>query len=109
MIHISIGKNKDTKQNKKLAFSKKLTLLLVLTCTAVTFATLYLCYLCIQLNYTGSLPFLSALIGLQEIALGYICGEYLKKSKAENTAGGIVHDTALNYSSNSNGEFSDMI
>lgn len=99
MISINIGKNKDTKQNKKLSFSKKLTLLLVMTCTAVTFTTLYLCYLCIQLNYTGSLPFLSALIGLQEVALGYICGEYLKKSKAENTTGGIVHDTAIKYSS----------
>lgn len=110
MISISIGKNKNTKQKKKLSFSKKLTLLLVLTCTAVTFATLYLCYLCIQLNYSGSLPFLSALIGLQEVALGYICGEYLKKSKAENTAGGIVHDTAINsVTSNSRGEFSDMI
>lgn len=84
-----------TKNKKKTAFSKKLTVLFVLTCTCVTFATLYLCYICITMNYTGSLPFLSALIGLQEVALGYVCGEYMKKSKAENTVGGVVYDSAI--------------
>lgn len=105
MISIDIHKNKKVKT----AFSKKLTIILVFTCTAVTFATLYLCYLCIINNYQGSLPFLSALIGLQEVALGYICGEYLKKSKAENTAGGIVHDTAIKSVTNNTNEYTDII
>ena len=98
-----------TKNKKKTAFSKKLTILFVLTCTCVTFATLYLCYICITMNYTGSLTFLSALIGLQEVALGYVCGEYMKKSKAENTVGGVVYDTAINSTSTDPNVCQDII
>lgn len=80
---------------KGLAFSKKLAMMFVWVTTIVTLATLFLCYKCIVLNYQGSLPFLSALIGLQQVSVGYVCGAYMNKSKAENTAGGIVYENSI--------------
>lgn len=84
-----------TKTKRKMAFSKKLVVLFLVSSQIVTLVTLYLCYLCITLDYQGSLPFLSALIGLQEISLGYVCSKYMTKSTSENTKGGIVYDLAL--------------
>lgn len=78
-----------------LAFSKKLAMMFVWVTTIVTLATLFLCYKCIVLDYQGSLPFLSALIGLQQVSVGYVCGSYMHKSKAENTAGGIVYENSM--------------
>lgn len=77
------------------AFSKKLAMMFVWITTIVTLATLFLCYKCIVLDYQGSLPFLSALIGLQQVSVGYVCGSYMHKSKAENTAGGIIYENSL--------------
>lgn len=77
------------------AFSKKLAMMFVWVTTIVTLATLFLCYKCIVLDYQGSLPFLSALIGLQQVSVGYVCGSYMHKSKAENTAGGIIYENSL--------------
>jgi len=84
-----------TKTKRKMAFSKKLVVLFLVSSQIVTLVTLYLCYLCITLDYQGSLPFLSALIGLQEASLGFVCSKYLSKSVSENTKGGIVYDLAL--------------
>lgn len=100
IVHKTVDNTNKNKTNtkekkKKLEFSKKLTLIFMFLTTLVTLVTLFLCYKCIVLNYGGSLPFLSALIGLQEVSLGYICGEYMKKSKAENTTGGIVYENSL--------------
>jgi len=58
-------------------------------------ATLGLCYLAIVHNFSGSLPFLTALIGMFQAATGYVLGKYFDKSKAENTKGGIIYDTAM--------------
>lgn len=77
------------------AFSKKLAMMFVWITTVVTLVTLFLCYKCIVLDYQGSLPFLSALIGLQQVSVGYVCGSYMHKSKAENIAGGIVYENSL--------------
>ena len=84
----------DRKTKRKMAFSKKLVILFLISSQIVTLVTLYLCYLCITLNYQGSLPFLSALIGLQEASLGFVCSKYLSKSVYENTHGGIVYELA---------------
>lgn len=90
-------------EKKRLEFSKRLAVTLILTSLVVTVATLYLSYLCIINNLDASLPFLVALVGLNEVTLGYVCGAYMSKSKAENTAGGIVHDTAM-YNLDNKGE-----
>ena len=62
---------------------------------AATFAVLALCALAILRNYAGALPYLTTLIGALQAVTGVVLGAYFNKSKAENTKGGIVYDTAL--------------
>ena len=62
---------------------------------SATYIVLYLCYLSIRLQFSGSLPYLTTLIGALQAASGYVLGHYFKKSTAENTAGGITYDAAF--------------
>ncbi len=80
----------------KPAMSKIIAIVILTADVALSAATLALCYLAIINNYSGSLPYLTALIGLYQAATGYVLGKYMDKSKAENTKGGIVYDTAIN-------------
>ena len=80
---------------KKTATSKILAISILIADVLLSAATLGLCYLAIIYNFSGSLPFLTALIGLFQIATGYVLGKYFDKSKAENTKGGIIYDTAV--------------
>lgn len=68
---------------------------MLLTDTAAVAAVLYLCWLSIQRGYTGTLPYLTALIGALQAATAVVLAAYFGKSKAENTQGGIVYDTAV--------------
>ena len=65
---------------------------------AATFAVLALCALAILRDYAGALPYLTTLIGALQAVTGVVLGAYFNKSKAENTKGGIVYDTALGES-----------
>ena len=65
---------------------------------AATFAVLALCALAILRDYAGALPYLTTLIGALQAVTGVVLGPYFSKSKAENTKGGIVYDTALGVS-----------
>lgn len=80
---------------KKLGFTNKAAVFVLLEDAAITAAVLFLCYLCIVRGYTGSLAFLSALIGLQQAKSAVVITAIVNKSKAENTQGGIVYDAAL--------------
>ena len=62
----------------------------------LSLATLGVTVLAILRDFTGGLPYLVALIGIYNVATGYVLGKYFDKSRAENTAGGIVYDTAMN-------------
>ena len=62
---------------------------------AATFAVLALCGLSIVRSFEGALPYLTTLIGALQAVTGVVLGAYFNKSKAENTKGGIVYDTAL--------------
>ena len=62
---------------------------------AATFAVLGLCGLSIVRRFEGALPYLTTLIGALQAVTGVVLGAYFNKSKAENTKGGIVYDTAL--------------
>ena len=62
---------------------------------AATFAVLGLCGLAILRRFDGALPYLTTLIGALQAVTGVVLGAYFNKSKAENTKGGIVYDTAL--------------
>ncbi len=60
-----------------------------------TLFTLFICYISVKGAYTGSLPYLTTLIGALQAATAIILNSYYKKSGKENTAGGIVYDTAM--------------
>ena len=51
----------------------------------VTVGGLLLAFCCIIFNYTSSLPWISAMVGLPWSAHAAICSFYMVKSKAENT------------------------
>ena len=80
---------------KKIGFTNAAAVFVLMEDAAITAAVLYLCYLCIVWGYTGSLAFLSALIGLQQAKSAVVITAIVNKSKAENTQGGIVYDAAL--------------
>lgn len=62
---------------------------------AATFIVLGLCGLSIVRSFEGALPYLTTLIGALQAVTGVVLGAYFNKSKAENTKGGIVYDSAL--------------
>ena len=78
-----------------LSFSKLLCYGVLLIDYKTTSRTLDLCYIAVANNYTGSLPYLTALIALLQAATATVLSFALNKSKAENTAGGIVYETTL--------------
>lgn len=86
---------------KQLSASKWIALGILLIDASSTYFVLYLCWLSITQQFTGSLPYLTALIGAMQAATGYVLGHYFKKSTAENTVGGITYDAALGTVSNS--------
>ena len=60
-----------------------------------TFAVLGLCALAILRDYAGALPYLTTLIAAMQAVTGVVLSAYYKKSTLENTAGGIIYDTAM--------------
>lgn len=59
---------------------------------------LYLAYMSINMGYTGSLPWLSAMVSFPWAAYAVSAGFYYSKSKAENTVGGITYESAFKSS-----------
>ena len=78
--------------------SKVIAIGVLLMDGAATMAVLALCGLAILRQFTGALPYLTTLIGALQVVTGVVLGAYFNKSKAENTKGGIVYDTALGVS-----------
>jgi len=62
---------------------------------SATYVVLWFCYLAIERQFTGSLPYLTTLIGALQAATAVVLTAYFGKSRAENVRGGIVYDTAL--------------
>lgn len=78
-----------------LSFSKLLVYAVLYIDYKSTMTTLDLCRISVANNYTGSLPYLTALIAfLQAATATGAPRSRLNKSKAENTTGGITYDTA---------------
>ena len=82
----------------RMSASKLIALCVLAVDGSATFTVLYLCYLAILRDYAGALPYLTTLIGALQAVTGVVLGAYFNKSKAENTKGGIVYDTALGVS-----------
>ena len=62
----------------------------------LTRKTLGICEMAIQMDFDGSLAYLTALIGLYQAVTGVVLSAYYGKSKAENTVGGIKYDSVVN-------------
>ena len=75
--------------------SKVIAIGVLIMDAVATLAVLALCGLAIVRRFDGALPYLTTLIGALQAVTGVVLGSYFNKSKAENTKGGIVYDTAL--------------
>ena len=89
------GKRLAKAPKRRWTASKLIAMGLLAVDASATYIVLYLCWFSIQLQFTGSLPYLTALIGALQAATAVVLGAYFNKSKAENTRGGITYDAAL--------------
>lgn len=88
-----ITTNKEKKKRKK-EFSKQLIADIRILLWVVTIGALLLSAYCIYQDYTGALPWLSAMVGLPWTAHGVICSFYLNMSKSDHKEGGITYEAA---------------
>lgn len=87
---------KNTNKNKKKKeFSKGLLIQESILIWIITFFCLALAVFCVIKDYTGTLPWFSAMIGLPWAAYGVSQACYYNKAKAENTKDGIKYDSAM--------------
>ncbi len=70
---------------------------------AVTLGGLLLAGYCIYKGYAGSLPWLSAMVGLPWTAHGVVCSFYLNMAKSDHREGGITFEAAKNADFDYNG------
>lgn len=82
------------RSGKQQEFSKKLISDIRLLLWAVTVGGLVLAAYCIRKGYTGSLPWLSAMVGLPWTAHGTVCAFYLNMAKSDHKTGGITFEAA---------------
>lgn len=75
-------------------YSKRLVSDIRVLLWAVTVGGLLLAALCIWRGYVGSLPWLSAMVGLPWTAHGVVCTAYLGLAKSDHRAGGITYEAA---------------
>ena len=75
-------------------FSKRLISDIRLLLWVVTFGGLVLAAYCIRKGYTGSLPWLTAMVGLPWTAHGTVCAFYLNLCKSDHKEGGITFEAA---------------
>ena len=61
---------------------------------AVTIGGLLLAGYCIRQGYTGSLPWLSGMVGLPWTAHGVVCSFYMNMAKSDHKEGGITFESA---------------
>ena len=85
-------------RTKKKTTSQTIALGVLKVDAAATFAVLGLCALAILRDFAGALPYLTTLIGALQAVTGVVLSAYYKKSTMENTAGGIVYDSAMQCS-----------
>ena len=75
-------------------FSKRLISDIRLLLWVVTLGGLVLAVYCIRKGYTGSLPWLTAMVGLPWTAHGTVCAFYLNLAKSDHKEGGITFEAA---------------
>lgn len=85
----------------KIEFSKKLILDIRVLLWIVTLAGIGLAFYAMCLGYLGTLPWISALVGLPWTAHGAVCSFYLNMAKSDHSQGGITYETAMRELNNS--------
>jgi hypothetical protein len=86
-------RRKITKPSQE--FSKWLLIQETAIIWVVTITFLVLAFVCIQNQYFGELPWLTAMAAFPWTAYGASQAFYYKKSEKENTAGGIKYETVM--------------
>lgn len=90
------GKREAVREDpaKKQDFSKRLVMDIRVLLWVVTVGALVLAAWCIKRGYTGSLPWLSTMVGLPWTAHGVVCSFYLNMAKSDHKEGGITFESA---------------
>ena len=83
-----------TSKKKKIDYSKKIISDIRWLLWIVTVGGILLTGMCIYKGYLGSLPWLSAMVGLPWTAHGVVCSFYLNMSKSDHREGGITFESA---------------
>ena len=83
------------KEKKKKEFSKVLLIQESALIWIITLAFLALAAFCVWKDYTGSLPWLTAMVSLPWTAYGVSQCFYYNKAKNENTKNGIKYETIM--------------
>ena len=86
------GKKKQEQQ--KVDFSKRLISDIRALLWVVTAGGMFLAFYCIHTGFTGSLPWISAMVGLPWAAHGTVCSFYLNMAKSDHSEGGITYEAA---------------
>lgn len=60
----------------------------------VTIGGMLLAFIAVLLGYTGSLPWISSMVGLPWAAHGTVCAFYLNMAKSDHREGGITFESA---------------
>lgn len=89
----------NKQEKKKLDFSKRLVLDIRILLWIITIAAIILAFVCVYRGYIGSLPWLSAMVGLPWSAHGVVCSFYLNMAKSDHREGGITYEMAMNNTS----------
>ena len=79
---------------KKRAWSKVITLLVVLSGIGIVQECFVLMYLCITRGYTSTAAWLTAAVGLAEAVIGAGLTGYLSQCKTDHSEGGITFESA---------------
>ena len=96
IVNMAITEEEKIVQPKeKRTFSKTLLVQESVLIWIITLAFLGLAALCILKDYTGSLPWLTAMVSLPWTAYGVSQGFYYNKSKKENTKDGIKYESVM--------------
>ena len=82
------------KSKKNLDYSQRLIRDIRWLLWVVTVGGLALAAFCIYMGYLGSLPWLSAMVGLPWTAHGVVCSFYLNMAKSDHREGGITFESA---------------
>ena len=96
-------------KKKKKEFSKALLIQESILIWIVTLAFLGLAALCIFKDYTGSLPWLTAMVSLPWTAYGVSQACYYNKAAKENTKDGIKYDAVMAEINNQNNNEKEIL